>query len=78
MAAEVAVWWYIWDMTIRELESEIQKLGPEELEEFRKWFEEFDSNEWDDQLEEDVNAGKLNHLAEQALKDLEDGKCTEL
>jgi hypothetical protein len=34
--------------------------------------------EWDEQLEKDVQSGKLDHLADQALKDLKEGRCTEL
>ena len=30
---------------------------------------------WEKQFEEDVKAGKLDHLAEKAVKDYRDGKC---
>lgn len=44
-------------MTIKELEAEIAKLRPKELEEFRAWFEQFDAKAWDEQIEEDVASG---------------------
>jgi len=53
-------------------------LSKEELSEFRAWFGEFDAEAWDRQLEEDVAAGRLDFLAEEALHDLRNGRCTDL
>ena len=39
---------------------------------------EADWEAWDRQLEEDVKAGKLDQLAEEALEDLHAGRCTDL
>ena len=39
---------------------------------------ETDWEAWDRQLEEDVKAGKLDQLAEEALEDLRSGRCTDL
>lgn len=33
---------------------------------------------WCEQFEEDVNAGRLDHLGEEALEDLRAGKCKDL
>ena len=33
---------------------------------------------WDKQFEEDVAAERLDALADEALKDLRDGRCTDL
>ncbi len=52
---------------IENIEQEIQKLTPSELEAFRRWFREYDSDKWDRQIEEDARAGKLDKLAEEAL-----------
>jgi len=38
-------------------------LPPEDLAEFRAWFEEFDAQIWDHQFEKDVQSGKLNRIA---------------
>ena len=64
--------------TIVEIESAIRRLTQAELAAFRRWFLDFDANAWDRQLEADVVAGKLDHLAEEALRDLDAGLCQEL
>ena len=63
---------------VENIEREIQKLTPPELEAFRRWFREYDSDEWDRQIEEDVRAGKLDKLAEEALAAHRAGKSKEL
>jgi len=45
---------------------------------FRRWFREFDARAWDRQIEEDVQAGRLDALADAALKDFESGRCDEI
>lgn len=52
------------------LERRISALSAEELAEFRRWFAEFDAAAWDRQIERDVKAGKLDALADEALRDL--------
>ena len=49
------------------LEKEIEALTPDELREFRRWFVEYDSALWDQKIEEDLNSGKLDSLASEAL-----------
>ena len=61
-----------------EIERKITALGPEALAEFRRWFAEFDAASWDRQLEDDVAAGRLDRLAEQALQDHAAGRSTEI
>jgi hypothetical protein len=64
-------------MTIlQEIEIAVQKLPREKLAQFRRWFEEFDAQQWDAQLEKDVEAGKLDALADEAIEDLKEGRCT--
>ena len=64
--------------TVQEIEDAILKLPSQELAEFRAWFAEFDAAAWDRQFEEDVAAGRLDDLAEEALLDLREGRCTDL
>ncbi len=52
---------------VEEIESAVQTLSPEELASFRRWFQEFDADAWDRQLESDAREGKLDALAEAAL-----------
>ena len=54
---------------VEKIEQDVQALSPDELAEFRAWFLEHDWAAWDRQLEHDVQAGKLDTLAEQALRD---------
>jgi hypothetical protein len=64
--------------TVAEVERAIEQLSPEELRAFRAWFAERDAVEWDRQFEQDVAAGRLDALAEQALHELREGRCTDL
>jgi hypothetical protein len=65
-------------MTLHDIENAIAGLPPEELSKFRDWFVDFDGEAWDRQLEEDVRAGRLDELADEALDDLRNGRTTEL
>ena len=63
---------------IENIEQQIQKLTPPELADLRKWFYEFDAENWDRQIEEDARAGKLDRLADAAIKTSKSGGRTEL
>ncbi len=63
---------------VESIEQQIKALSPEELAQLRAWFDEFDWALWDRQLERDVAAGKLDVLAEKALRDHAAGKTTPL
>lgn len=63
--------------TVHEIEQAVRGLGPKELAAFRAWFAEFDAEVWDRQFEEDVTAGRLDSLADEALRDLREGRCTD-
>jgi len=58
---------------VEKIGREIQGFSPAELAAFRKWFREFDAAAWDRQIEEDVQAGKLEALAETGLKEPDSG-----
>jgi hypothetical protein len=63
---------------VQKLEQEIKQLNATELASLRKWFQEYDSVEWDKQIEEDALAGKLDRLAEKAIADHKLGRTREL
>lgn len=63
---------------IEDIEIAISKLPREDLRALRKWFADFDAEQWDRQFENDVASGRLDKLADKALKDLEEGRCTEV
>ena len=64
--------------TVEAIEKAITQLPQEQLRQFRAWYEKFDSNAWDKQIEEDTNAGKLDALAGAAIADHKAGKSKEL
>ena len=61
--------------TLREIEDAIRKLSAADLAALRAWFAQFDADAWDRQFERDVAAGRLDELAEEALRDLHDGSA---
>ncbi len=65
-------------MSVEEIEAAITQLPREEQERLAGWFEEFQAKLWDQQIEADIRAGKLDRLARQAKQDFADGKCTPL
>ena len=54
---------------VERIEYEIKQLSPEELAEFRDWFVTFDWDAWDRQLERDAATGRLDALADEALRE---------
>jgi hypothetical protein len=62
--------------TVREIEDAVQRLTEEDRKVFRAWFAEFDAKEWDRQLENDVRAGQLDWLVEEARLAKQDGTCS--
>ncbi len=63
---------------VESIEQQIKALSAKEVAQLRAWFLEFDWALWDQQLERDVAAGKLDVLAEKALRDHAAGKTTPL
>ena len=64
--------------TVNEIERASRSLSRAELSEFRAWFLEFDAEAWDRQFEQDVAAGRLDALADEALADLRAGRTRPL
>ena len=64
--------------TVEEIADAIRKLRDEDLASLRAWFAEFDATTWDRQFEHDVNEGRLDDLADEALRDCGEGRCTDL
>lgn len=64
--------------TLSEIKRAVIGLSPEDLSRLRTWFLEFDAEAWDRQLEEDVAAGRLDALADEAVSDLAAGRTKPL
>jgi len=56
----------------------VAQLPPKQLRRFRAWYEKFDADAWDEQIEEDNFSGKLDTLAEAAIADHKAGKTRQL
>jgi hypothetical protein len=63
---------------VEKLANEVQQLNREELAAFRDWFRKYDSDEWDREIEEDVIAGRLDKLANEAIAEHKAGRTKEL
>ena len=64
--------------TIQEIERAVRELSSEELSEFRQWFLEFDAAARDREFEEDVAAGRLDALADEAIAEFRAGRTRPL
>ncbi len=63
---------------VEAIEQQIEQLSPAELAAFRSWYGAFDAEAWDHQLDADVQAGKLDALADNALRAYKSGQSTKL
>ena len=63
--------------TVEEIEAAIQQLSPDQMAVFRAWYAEFDAAAWDRRIAEDEAAGRLDWLIQEALDDLDAGRCTD-
>lgn len=61
---------------VEQLEEQVRGLSPDELAEFRSWYEKFDRATWDRQIAADVRTGGLDALADEALREHGRGKTT--
>jgi hypothetical protein len=64
--------------TVKQIEAEILKLSPQELSQLADWVLDLDEQRWDEQIEQDVAAGKLTFLAQEALTEFETANCRTL
>lgn len=53
---------------VEAIEQQIEKLSAVELATFRRWYAAFDAEVWDREFVADVTAGRLDALAEKALR----------
>jgi hypothetical protein len=65
-------------MSVQELERAIRQLSKDELIQLARWFDEFRADQWDEQIEADIRAGRLDEAGRRADADFESGRCTPL
>ncbi len=63
---------------IDQLEKRVRGLSSKDFARFRAWFVEFDARAWDEQIEADLKAGKLDEVIAESLADFRAGKAREL
>ncbi|MBI3987764.1 MAG: hypothetical protein HY343_12635 [Lentisphaerae bacterium] len=64
--------------TVAEIRNAVLALPDKEFEAFSSWFDEYEEERWDRQIERDQESGPLRDLMEKARADFEAGKCTRL
>jgi hypothetical protein len=64
--------------TAEDIERAILQLPAAELDKFRVWFETFDAQRFDERIERDARAGKLDRMADEALAEHRAGRTREL
>ena len=63
---------------LEQIEQAVLALSEAEQAKFRKWFAELEAQRWDEQIERDAKAGKLDKLAERARAAHKAGRTREL
>lgn len=63
---------------VEKIEREVASLKPSEMTSFRRWFVDFDNDNWDSQLTADIAAGRLDAMADAALEEHAAGKTKPL
>ncbi len=64
--------------TIAEIQEAVRTLAEEQFEAFSRWFEQYEEERWDREIERDQKAGALRSLMDKARADFEAGECTPL
>ncbi|MBK9308776.1 MAG: hypothetical protein IPM58_17205 [Nitrospira sp.] len=63
---------------VEQLEQRVSNLRPKDLAQFRAWFLEFDAHMWDEQIEADLKAGKLDALIAEGRAEFKRGNSQTL
>lgn len=64
--------------TLVEIQEAVRALPEDEFGVFSSWFEQYEEERWDRQIERDQKSEPLQSLMEKARADFEAGKCTRL
>lgn len=64
--------------SVEQIESAILRLPPEEFLRLTEWIAELNQRRWDEQLERDVAAGRLDELAAEAIAEHKAGRTREI
>ena len=64
--------------TMTEIKQAVQSLSADDFEQFSSWFDAYEEERWDRQIERDQQSGPLRDLMNKARADFEAGKCSPL
>ncbi|MFN9173196.1 MAG: hypothetical protein ACK58N_01405 [Synechocystis sp.] len=64
--------------TLQKIETAILSLSANEFEQLKLWFLDLDYRHWDEQIEKDIEDGKLETFAQEAIAEFEAGLCREI
>ena len=65
-------------MSIQEIENAITKLSPSDLAEFAAWFADYQHQQWDRQIERDLETGRLDRFLSEMEVEYKAGKAKPL
>ncbi|MEM1240126.1 MAG: hypothetical protein AAGI45_09830 [Cyanobacteria bacterium P01_H01_bin.26] len=63
---------------VEQIEAAILSLPSTEFERLRLWFFELDHERWDKQIEQDIEDGRLETFAQEAIAEYQAGHCREI
>ena len=64
--------------TVAEIRDAVLALPEGQFNDFSSWFDEYEEQRWDQQIERDQKSGPLRDLMEKARADFKAGKCSRL
>ncbi|MDD5260922.1 MAG: hypothetical protein PHD76_03645 [Methylacidiphilales bacterium] len=65
-------------MSVQEVEHAVTHFTNDELKTFRKWFTDFDMEQWDKEIEADSNSGRLDSFISKALEEHRAGQSSDI
>ena len=65
-------------LTLDKIRAGILNLPSDDAARLREWFAEIDADAWDRQIEADAAAGRLDAVLDEALTELDAGRCVDL
>jgi len=78
MVAAISLRYRMNGMSIQEIEQAIQKLPKSELAELLAWLADYHHQAWDEQIEADLESGRLDAVIAAAEKEYQAGKARPL
>jgi hypothetical protein len=65
-------------MSVQELENAIRQLSSDDFKRLAQWLDEYRAEQWDQRIEADIRAGRLDEAGRRADADFDAGRCTPL